>query len=346
MKQNRFSAGIIPGDNTDRANATTYGAFFAGELNYKTAADVAEKLGVKIIRTGQNMDQFKGKNDAVAYFKSRGFAVALNVNFKTVVDDQGVRHPQPFAADLNQYKTDLDKVLSVTRPDYLFIENEETVRLFHSGTVQQYVLQLQAAKEVADFHGIPISNGGLVVRPALQILPYRALLADGRSYEAEFFYENCMDSTARKYCLPGNKTIDALCADVEYLLREYDKMRLSYINMHWYEPLIEQSSVGKFFSGIGKFLNLNSPLTATPNALTDILWYISTMTDIPVISNETGILVADADLMTSVIKNFKQNNVHFMCWFSATSANGKTIPLNDGTNLTPLGTVYANTIKK
>ncbi len=331
------AVGVSPNTIPD-SKLTTYGVFIAGELSPGDAITVAKKLGATAIRMGINIDQWAGRNTGFEQFKQNGFKVYLNVNYYTIrAEIKGQRTAQPFvpANEMDKYKAQLREILTVCRPDYLMIENEETADIFHSGSAYEYLNQLSAASEVARSMGIPISNGGLT-NPGLQMCTYRWLVTNNQTVAANDFYNNCMDSRTKKAAKyrGTNKDMDAKADETAYLLSNYGKL-IDFVNFHWYEPLL------KYSYGIFK----NNTSDVTPGALKQVSSYIRAMTGLDAISNEVGITNENEKLVTSVLKDFAANNIKTLVWFSATSENGTTDPLNDGTDLNSLGNAFAKFVK-
>ncbi len=317
-----------------------YGVFTAGELSPKDTITLAKKLGCTAVRLGLNMDSWTGRNTGIEQVQAAGLKVYLNVNWKTIRSSEGIRVPQPFLS-LNE-SGEYEKILSEILAKYkdaialLVIENEETVRLFHSGTAEEYIYELSVAKKIAEKFGVRVTNGGLV-NPQVQILTYRNLVEESRIVAANDFYDNCMDKQTRKIAkYGGDKDTEQRIADTKYLLQNY-KVLVDVVNLHWYEPLIERVGMFNWFENDTQF--------ATPGALDYIVEYLKKVTGKDVISNEVGILNAQPGLVTSVLKDFQKSGIKELCWSSFTSDNGKVDPLNDGTELNNLGLAFANFLK-
>lgn len=332
------AVGVVAGDQTVSNNAL-YGIFTAGSLSTPDIITVANKLGVKAVRMGINMDQWNGKNSGFQDLKDAGFDILLNINYRTIRDGNGARSPQPFCSSvgLDSYKKRVREILIECTPTWAMCENEETNKIFHSGTAHDYVPQYSAFCEVCKDMGVKVTNGGLN-NPALQILTYRWLVENNRSSTADSFYKNCMDSrTAKAAKYPGsNKDLDLKASETEYLLSYYARLG-DAVNIHWYEPLIKKVGLWNMFD--------NSTGAATPQALNQITSYIRAVTGKDVVCNECGILNNNPDLVTSMINDFKNNKVNMVVYSSFVSENGTTDPLNNGTDLNELGKVFVKAIK-
>lgn len=332
-------AAQTPGTISDKKQ-NVYGVFTAGELQIKDTITLAKKLGCTAVRLGLNMDSWTGRNTGIEQVQAAGLKVYLNVNWKTVRTQEGIRMPQPFLS-LNE-TADYEKTLTEILAKYkdaislLVIENEETVNLFHSGTAEDYVYELSVAYKIAKKFDVRITNGGLV-NPQLQILTYRNLIEENRIVAANDFYDNCMDSKTKKNAkYRNNKDVEAKVAETEYLLKNY-KVLVDVVDFHWYEPLIKQVGMFNWFENDTQF--------ATPGALGYITEYIKKITGKEVICNEVGVLNGQPGLVTSVLKDFQKCGIKELCWSSFTSDNGTVDPLNNGTELNNLGLAFANFLK-
>jgi hypothetical protein len=332
------AVGVVAGDQPVSNNAL-YGIFTAGSLSTPDIITLAIKLGVKAIRMGINMDQWNGKNSGFQDLKDAGFDLLVNINYRTIRDEVGSRSPQPFCPTigLESYKKKLREILTECTPTWAMCENEETNKIFHSGTAHDYVPQYSAFCEVCKDMGIKVTNGGLN-NPALQILTYRWLVENNRSSTADSFYKNCMDSRTAKAAKNkgSNKDLDLKASETEYLLSYYARLG-DAVNIHWYEPLIKKVGLWNMFD--------NSTGAATPQALLQITSYIRAVTGKDVVCNECGILNNNPDLVTSMINDFKNNKVNMVVYSSFVSENGTTDPLNNGTDLNDLGKVFVKAIK-
>jgi hypothetical protein len=336
------AVGVSPNTIPD-SKLTTYGLFIAGELSPADTIAVARKLGCTAIRTGLNMDTYTlSKAAGVQQFIRAGFDVYLNINWKTIRDGNGQRSPQPWvnSYEMDSYKSRLTNILIDCKGvKCVTLENEETNNIYHSGDGPGYVVQLAAASEICRSMGITITNGGLT-NPGLQIACYRWLVTNNKTVEAKDFYDKCMDSRTKKAAKyrGTNKDLDAKADETAYLLSNYGKL-VDFVNFHWYEPLIKSTGI------LGFNFIPNNTSSVTPGALKQVSSYIRSMTGLDAISNEVGITNENEKLVTSVLKDFAANNIKTLVWFSATSENGTTDPLNDGTDLNSLGIEFANFVK-
>lgn len=332
-------AAQTPGTISDKKQAI-YGVFTAGELQIKDTITLAKKLGCTAIRIGLNMDSWTGRNTGIEQAQAAGLKVYLNVNWKTIRAENGIRNPQPFLqlSETGEYEKTFTEILAKYKDAIalLVIENEETVNLFHNGTAEEYVYELSVAKKIAEKFGVRITNGGLV-NPQLQILTYRNLVEESRIVAANDFYDNCMDSRTKKMAkYRNNKEMEAKVAETEYLLNNYAVLT-DVVNLHWYEPLIEKVGIFNWFENDTQF--------STPGALSYIVEYLKKVTGKEVVCNEVGILNAQPGLVTSVLKDFQKSGIKELCWSSFTSDNGTVDPLNNGTELNNLGLAFANFLK-
>lgn len=309
---------------------TQFGVFTSGELTIPQVITLAGKLGVNLVRLGINADSWKGKNIALDQLLRAGIKVVTTLNWNTIRNSDGIRVAQPWVRpdEYNDYSNWIEDVLTkypgITA---VTIGNEECVDLFNSGTAQEYVGQLAVASKVCRKHGIPITNGGLT-NPGLQINVYRYLLGLNRIADSNGFYNNCMDKRIRKTAkYPGNDSVlESKATETAYLLSNYGKL-IDYVNIHWYEPLVKDGW-------------LSSAKDVSPGALQWTVEYIKSVTKLPVVSFETGTLNGQSKLVSAVMADMQSNGLLYCIWFSATSENGQTDPLNIGTDLNNMGEIF------
>lgn len=326
--------GVLPTGTISKGSQTQFGLFTSGELLIPDVITLAKKLGVTTVRFGLNMDEYKGKSIGLEQLLAAGLQVLVNLNFKTIRDDYGLRVPQPWVQqyELEDYESQARAILTKYPNIYaVVVDNEETVNLFHSGEASEYVTQLSVMSKVCRSLGIKVTNGGLT-NPGLQILVYRNLQNNSQTVAANNFYNNCMDTRTRKAAkYPGsNAALEAKAAETDYLLSNYGKL-VDFVNIHWYEPLIKTGGI---------FNTINRTKTSSPDALKNVVDYVVEKTGKPVISNETGTLNSQSELVTAIMKDMQSVGIKVCVWFSATSDSGQTDPLNIGTDLTEEGEAF------
>lgn len=311
-----------------------YGVCFADESDIDVKINVAKMLGAKAIRMTISLDNYNGKSSAFEKIDAAGFGVYLNVYNHSLNDANGTRIPQPFPTGdaLETYRQKLAALLDKYRPKILFVENEELVDLFHSGKVDGYAQQVAVTLVEAHMRGILVSNGGLT-NPFITILAYRSLLDQGRIDDAKLLLNTAMDTRIAKACTyPGsNADIEAKTADASYLVQMYSRMGIDFVNFHWYEYLKSYKRVDDGQS--------------TTGAMKLVVEYLQTATGKKVICNEMGQHNDNASLTASMLQDVQACNLKLMIWFSATSRNGATFPLNDGLKLNACGNAFKDFVK-
>lgn len=311
-----------------------YGVCFADESDIDVKINVAKMLGAKAIRMTISLDNYNGKSAAFEKIDAAGFGVYLNVYNHSLNDVNGTRIPQPFPTGeaLEIYRKKLAALLDKYRPKILFVENEELVNLFHSGEMPDYTAQVAVTIIEAHMRGILVSNGGLT-NPWITILAYRSLLNDGRVDDAKLLLNTAMDTRIAKACTypNSNPDVEAKTAQAAFLILAFSRMGIDFVNFHWYEYL---KSYKRIDDG-----------QSTTGAMKLVVEYLQTATGKKVICNEMGQHNDNASLTASMLQDVKDCNLKLMIWFSATSRNGATFPLNDGLKLNACGNAYKEFVK-
>lgn len=312
-----------------------YGVCFADEHDIDTKIYIAKLLGAKGIRMTIALDNYSGKSTAFEKIEEAGFGVYLNVYNHSLNDANGTRIPQPFPSgdQLYAYQKKVGALLDKYRPKILFVENEELVGLFHSGEISGYVDQLKVTITEAHMRGIQVSNGGLT-NPFITILAYRSLLDQGRMDDAKLLLNTAMDTRIQKACTyPGsNADIESKTADAAYLVQMYSSWGIDFVNFHWYEYL--------------KSYKRTDDGQSTTGAMKLVVEYLQAATGKKVICNEMGQHNDNASLTANMLQDVKDCNLKLMIWFSATSRNGATFPLNDGMKLNACGNAFKDFANK
>src|SRR4051794_8385936 len=158
----------------------TYGALIeapSGRVSLEFQANVANQLGISCLRS-----RVMVPGTSNAPILNNGYKVMLNFN----IDYEGT--PLPFVSDLTKYEADLKNTLSrfSVMPVVAVIENEESNTMYHSGSAQVYINQLNAAISIMHAYGIKVANGGITDN-GLNYLVYQDFIMQGKYDSAEQF---------------------------------------------------------------------------------------------------------------------------------------------------------------
>lgn len=313
-----------------------YGVFFAGDLPTDQIIKVAKAMGVSVVRMGAVTTGYnKNKSKGYLAVKDAGFDVELTVSYRPITQEDGQRLPQPYAVtpgDLQQYSTDLYNLLSDVLPAKVIFENEVMTDMFHSGTAQDYIAQSKVGVGVAKKLGIPTANSG-DTRPGIVGAAYLYFKGVGRKEDADYLYNNGMDSRTQKAVKKSwfyDKKLYAKFDEADYLMQNYKYAGLDQVNIHLYEPLIPFARGNDYTSG----------------CLSLICEYANKVSGLPVITNETGVLQFNAKLLTGLMTDWVNSGVKEITFFCSVSANGQTQNLysfdkNGNVVLNDLGNAFA-----
>jgi len=158
------SASSVSSDNLLVAQSPHFGVSISSVVENDKIM-VANKLGVKYVRTGITLVDFKGKNQMVDMYLANGFKVILNLNYDDPTDG-----PVPFPTNLVAYRKLLESVLDKYKPEVAVIENEPTNRNYHSGPIDNYIKMLKVAIDVCKARNIKVADGCVHVKFIDQIM--------------------------------------------------------------------------------------------------------------------------------------------------------------------------------
>ncbi|TKK69220.1 hypothetical protein FC093_07845 [Ilyomonas limi] len=287
-----------------KTRSVQYGALInapskKGSLDFQV--NVANQLGISCLRSRVIVSD----PGEVAILNS-GYKVLLNFNS----DYEGT--PLPFVSNLAQYQTDLQQIISnfSALPVVAAIENEESNRMYHSGTAQEYINQLSVAIDVMHANGIKVTNGG-ITDAGLNYLVYQDFMNQGKYDSAEQFKKLV-------HVTPKNPNTQNRGRYVDTLLQAYAQMELDYVNFHW--------KAG----------------SADMQALTEVIAYLKKRTGKPIISNELGQFDKDPNTLTALIQKCTDEDFPYIIWYSPDeNAGKKDAPLQySDASLTPSGIAY------
>ena len=305
--QNTFISGANMGAESQVADSTVYGGFLIKpDMTSKLIA--SNNLGVKYVRETQLLSKWTGaKTYSIDFWKTHKKKMLLNINNDST--------PSPFPTDLVAYGNKLRSLLNVYAGtiEVAVIENEELNnstlqgKLYHLGSLKDYINELTAAANACAEYGVPVTNGGLT----------NPIVASLRHY---YVINNKQDSlTWLLQSMNGVSTDSTLWLRTDSLLNAYKNIPLTYVNLHWYEPVKDS--------------------TVTNGVLQAVCNYITQQTGKKVITNETGVKTTDSSLLTKLIQQWSNARVSFCIFNDANASSFGSQPLT-----TSAGDILANGI--
>ncbi len=265
----------------------------------------ARALGLKTVRTSQDVSNPEVR-PAILTYQREGMNVQLGVNNDPQPGPNASRPSRPpvTAAELATYKERLAKILdAISPPTLVNVENEENSTRFFSGTMSQYLAELDAATEVAHARGLKVTNGGITSTPA-------ALLT-WQDYEDRGLDAQADDFASRAFAAPRNaailrdlrkkpftgfsrKALQEAWDKSKELIAGFRRNAMDYVNFHWY---IDDD-----------------------RALSEVVSYLRRATGKPVVTNEIGQYSDDPSVVTGHLKTLVTDlRLPFVLWFDAST---------------------------
>jgi hypothetical protein len=263
--------------------------------------NVADQIGISCLR-------------ARTYVPSTATNPLLNTSYKVLLNLNGDYKgtPLPYVTDLVKYQADLQTIIAgfTTKPIVAVIENEESNQLYYTGSVLDYINQLNVAISIMHTNGIKVANGGFTGQ-GLNLLVYNDFMAQGKYDSAQQFQK--LTNLKPKALVTQNR---AAIADT--LLKAYVNMSLDYVNFHW------------------------KGTTSNTEALADVINYLRKRTNKPVITNELGQFDTDPNTLLAHVQTCTDKGMPYVLWYSPDENDlKKATPLQyTNASLTPTGNSY------
>lgn len=305
---------------------TKFGVLVNGKMNLNTKINITKDLGVSYVRTAVLMQNWKGYDDRCDKQIAARLKMIMNVNWGPA----GERFTIPFPTDTVEYKKLLNQILDKYKPEVVVVENEETIKKYHSGPIEDYINELTAAITVAHSKGLKITNGGLTNRE-LALLVYNDYVERGMKKEAQDFAKKCIKPSL----LQNNPDVEQLMSNTRKLIEAYKRLPLDYVNIHIYEP-IKNVVIGTD----------ERVKEITPGAIQEIINYVSRTTGKKVMSNESGQRTSSPDVTTQMLREFAKAKIDYLIWFSGDGIGGAKALQNEDGSLRPSGEAFKNFMKE
>ena len=309
---------------------TKFGVLVNGRMSLNTKVNIARQLGVIYIRDAVTMQAWKGFDESTDKYLAAGFKIILNINWGQVQQPNGTRSPVPYPTDTIEYKKILNQMLDKYQPELVVIENEETVKKYHNGPIEDYINELAAAINVAHGRGLKITNGGITNRE-LVLLVYNDYLEKGMKKEANDFAGRCLKTSLLK---GQNEEAKNILDKAKKLIDVYKKLPLDYVNIHIYEPIKNEEG------GTDE-----SVTQITPNAIQEMISYVERATGKKVISNESGERTSSPQVVTQMLNEFAKAKLDYLVWFSGDGEGGSRALQNPDGSLRENGEAFRSFTK-
>lgn len=281
----------------------------------------AKVLGVKYIRRTVTLDDTS--TSGLRRLSANGFKVVLNVCWKKITNG-----PVPFPTDLDAYKKILSALLDTYKPEVLVIENEELNNAYHSGTVNDYLNELNVAIEVAHSKGVKVTNGGIGSTVAI-LLTYKNYITTGQLTAAKDFAARMIPATILGQATKPGRSLYLKLDTAQMLFNGLALSNVDFINFHWYQP--------------GRIGDNNNDTAVDIKAISEVISFLSTSGH-KVMSNEVGQLNTSPYTVTNTLDAFK--GVSYLLWYSNDGGNGAKSLFNSDGSLRPNGVAFSNYITK
>lgn len=308
---------------------TKFGVLVNGRMPVDSKINVAKSLAVNYVRDAVILQNWNGSDASTDKYLASGFKILLNVNWGQVQRAGGEKIPVPFPTDTNAYKKILGEVLDKYKPEVVVVENEETIKKYHSGPIEDYINELTAAIGVAHSRGLKVTNGGLTNRE-LGLLVYNDYLQRGMKKEADDFAARCVKQGLGK----GENAAADMLDKAKKLIDAYKRLPLDYVNIHIYEPIKNVNG------GTDE-----SVQQITPRAIEEIIDYMSRVTGKKIISNESGERTSSPAVVTQMLSAFSNANVDYLVWFSGDGEGGSIALQNEDGSLRANGNSFKEFIE-
>lgn len=295
----------IGGGIFGRPRTTEFGVLPANrEISDRLTA--AQNLSVDHVREAVMLSDWKGHDGYVDKWLDNGYKIIMNINNDYV--------PSPFPTDLVTYESNLRSVLDVYQPEVVVIENEElnaydpssSGNIYHTGSLENYIRELAVAVNVCNQNNLQVTNGGLT-NPVISSL-WNYYIVNNKPDSARWLSEQ----------MSGVSQDPVKIARADTLLQAYKELNLSFVNLHWYEPMKDMNRM----TGV----------------LQVVIDYITQQTGKDVITNETGVKTDDPVFVANLMQQWDDSNAKYVIFYDSNGVGvGGAYPLT-----TPLGILLPN----
>lgn len=306
-------------------------------LNFESKLRLASYFQVKYLRMAITHDRWNNTNATKTFVDNfeaaynAGFSILLNVNYNS----PGWRGASEFpsAAAYGEFLQTVLNTLSARnpalKPELVVVENEETNSNYFkiSGTADadKYVNLLKTAIAICAPRNIKVTNGG-ITSYILTTLTWDWLKTQYGVDAANNWAANVMAPNLY-HTLNSSEVLNYIRLG-KYMINKYSTLPLSYINIHWYEPLkASQYAVNHlgdpFLAGID-----STKITAS--AIDSCVSFLNaTFKNVSVITNETGQVSKSNRLTASLLNKYfhyqtSGTNFPIVVWYDGDGDDDKS----------------------
>lgn len=263
---------------------------------------------VPFTRHQQVLTNFTGSIPTYESYVNNGLKVLLNVTSKVTSFSEPAG---PYITDTVFYRQKLVQLLNTYKPEVLVIENEEANSSYYTGTAQEYINLLNIAIDECNKRTIKVTNGGFTARMS-KLLVWDYYTSTGQvtkasEYAKRVFPDTLLNSVGVAGYLSSNSQVRATFDKAKLLLNEYKLNKMTYLNIHWYEPAKE----GDFPTA-----NLDNIANSDMIGFQETVEVFRLITQKPVITNEIGQFNLKGTLTTDILQKCYDLNLPYVIWYS------------------------------
>lgn len=298
------------------------------KLNTDDKITVGDELKMNYVRNTVILSAYNGKAPVLDDYLSAGYKILVNINEYAAND--GARG---FPTDMKEYKKQLQDFLDDYKPEVAVIENEPYNDNYYTGPIDNYLTQLRTAVDVCKSYGVKVADGALNINMVL-ICVYQDFVNKGQQAKADDFSKRSgmNGSLVRAAQGKGSKDVNAKLEKCKQMIAGYKSMALDYVNIHWYEPMGENSTK-------------STSATSAPNVATDVANFLRAATGKAVLTNEFGQTITTPSLISSQVSEFRKAGFAYAIDYSGTGNGGvNPKPLHKNTILQPNGVSYRDAV--
>lgn len=202
------------------------------------------------------------------------------------------------------------------------IENEANHDQFYDGTAQQYLTELAIAVDVAHQRGVEVTDSGIATKAA-KLVAWNHLRTTSGTVAANAYLRTVFRSTTNPndtairnqllgvspadpnpYAHLSSAVLRKNWRDAETMLAAYGtgtgQIPVDYVNFHWYTP--DEPNPSRY---------------ADREALADTIDALSSITGLPVVTNEIGQHGTDTTAVTETLDVADDRGLALLIWFDA-----------------------------
>ncbi len=293
---------------------------------------------VPYTRHQQVLTNFNGSIPTYDSYVNNGLKVLLNVTSKVTsfTDSAG-----PYITDTVLYRQKITGLLNIYKPEVLVIENEEANSSYYTGTAQEYINLLNIAIDETKKRNIKVTNGGFTARMS-KLLVWDYYTSTGQTtkateYAQKVFPDTLLNTVGVAGYIATNASVSTTFNKAKLLLNEYKLNKMTYLNIHWYEPAKE---------GDYPTANIDNIANSDMKGFKETVEVLKQICNKPVITNEIGQFNTKGTLTTDILQKCYDLNLPYVIWYSGDGPKiGDAKALYNGSGiLRESGTAFKNFI--